>query len=197
MVTSRQNYKIIIIGESFVGKTSIMQRYVNDIFEDNLLATIGIDLLRKTVRIGDEEIDLDIWDTAGQERFHSITKSYYRGANGIFLVFDFSEQKTFESLDQWFSAFENEVSQDVPIFLIGNKYDLIEDMSTSMTPYEEKSNQKNIKFFPVSASTGYNIEKIFIEMALECKKSYRPQDYDVGSVVFVEENKKKKKKRCC
>ncbi|KRH92033.1 putative Ras small GTPase [Pseudoloma neurophilia] len=214
----RQSYKIIIIGESYVGKTSIMQRFVNDTFEENLLATIGIDLMKKSIKIKDETINLDIWDTAGQERFHAITRSYYRGANGIFLVFDFSDEKSFESIDNWFNGFKDEIEENTPIFLIGNKYDLLlqesdeylynekelskgdllnEDQKNclvSLDRYEKKAAEKNIPFFAVSAYSGYNIDLIFEQMAIKCKQLYRPQDYDYENIVITE---RRKKKACC
>lgn len=195
MINNRLNYKIIILGESYVGKTSIVQRYINDIFDDDLLATIGIDLMRKTIQLNDDQVDLDIWDTAGQERFYSITKSYYRNAHGILLVFDLSDEKTFTCIDQWLEGIKLEVSENVPIFLIGNKLDRIDNLNLEL--YQNRANRDNLTFFAVSAKSGQKIDEVFYKMAEECKKYVRPQDYDVESIIFDERERKKRKKRCC
>lgn len=196
-----KNYKIIIVGASFAGKTSIARKYVNDEFENTLLATIGIDLLKKIIDVDGENIKLDIWDTAGQERFLSITKSYYRSANGILLVFDLFDVKSFNCVDRWFDTIEKEVSDNVPIFLIGNKFDQVENKENfNLELYQNKAISKNVKFFPASAKTGLNIDKIFLEMAKECKKYARPQDYDSDTLEFNSKSGTKKgkwRKKCC
>lgn len=193
-------YKIIILGESYVGKTSIARRYVNDEFDDSLFATIGIDLLKKMVKVGEEDVKLDIWDTAGQERFHSITKSYYRSADGIFLVFDLLDLKSFNCIDRWFEGIKNEVTDNVPIFLIGNKYDQAQEMNDfSIEQFERKAQESNVQFFVTSAKTGHNIENVFYQMAEACIKYARPQDYDSDSIQIDMNPKKSKKKwkKCC
>lgn len=201
MSNDQKNYKIIILGESFVGKTSIVTRFIDDIFDDSLTATIGIGLFKKQIDINNEKIKLNIWDTAGQERFYSITKSYYRNCHGILLVFDLSDIKSFNCIDRWFQGIEAEVNENVPIFLIGNKFDqMMEDSLTNLKMFEEKALEKNIRFFAVSAKTGENIENIFYELARECISNNLEEDFTENSVVFDENSKntrKKLKKRCC
>ncbi|EQB61493.1 rab family gtpase [Vairimorpha apis BRL 01] len=146
-------FKIIILGESNVGKTSIIRKYKTDEFQDSIMSTIGIDTVTKMININNQSVLLNIWDTAGQERFFSITKSYYRNADAILLVFDLSVENTFNTVDRWYNNIKNE-TENVPLFLIGNKKDLVSDTI-----------EKNMKFYYTSAKFGLNVEKIFEDMA--------------------------------
>lgn len=193
-------YKIIILGESYVGKTSIARQFVNDEFDDSLFATIGIDLLKKVVRVDDMDVKLDIWDTAGQERFHSITTSYYRSADGIILVFDLLDPRSFNCIDGWFDGIQNEVDQNVPIFLVGNKYDQAEAREDfELGDFEQKAVEKEVEFFVTSAKTGLNIEIMFQKMAEELSKSVNVLEVPIDEIRFDERSKKKSKfwKKCC
>lgn len=160
-------FKILTLGESAVGKTSILSQYNNNEFNPNLIATIGIDLIKKDIKIDGKTVRVQIWDTAGQERFYAITRNYFRNANGILLVFDMNELRTFKCIDRWHNEIIQEVDLNVPIFLIGNKMDLIENYDEIKKLFEEKAEKKNIKFFPVSAKTGDNVESIFNAMVRE------------------------------
>ncbi|ELQ76160.1 putative Ras small GTPase [Trachipleistophora hominis] len=193
-------YKIIILGESYVGKTSIAQRFVNDEFDTSLFSTIGIDLLKKTVTVDGAKVRLNIWDTAGQERFHSITKSYYRCADGIILVFDLLDLKSFDSIDRWFEGIHRETDENVPIFLVGNKYDDAEHrVDFVLDVFEEKARSMNVEFFVTSAKTGLNIELLFTRMAEELSKNENVLGTPIDEDKFVlrAETKKKSWKKCC
>lgn len=193
-------YKIIILGESYVGKTSIARRFVNDEFDTSLFSTIGIDLLKKIVKVDDIEVKLDIWDTAGQERFHSITKSYYRSADGIILVFDLLDLKSFDCIDRWFEGIYTETDRSVPIFLVGNKYDEAEHKKDFVLDvFEEKSRNMNVEFFVTSAKSGLNIELLFSRMAEELSRNENVLGTPINDVKFEVKTKKKSKlwKKCC
>ncbi|KAF7683956.1 Ras-related protein Rab-1A [Astathelohania contejeani] len=186
-----RRYKILILGESSVGKTSILCRFTDDTFKYAMMNTIGIDFVSKDITIDGERVKLQIWDTAGQERFHSITRSYYRSANGIFLVFDVCDARSFDSVDQWYQGIRNEVGEEVPVFLIGNKMDEIDANDERLSIYKEKGLNMGIPYYETSARTGLNIENIFKEMAMAMKNK---------AFVFEEEleiNTNRSRKGCC
>lgn len=192
-------YKIIILGESYVGKTSIARKFVNDEFDVSLFSTIGIDLLKKVIKVGNDEVRLDIWDTAGQERFHSITKSYYRSADGIILVFDLLDPKSFDCIDRWFNGIFSEADKGVPIFLVGNKYDEAENQKDfDLSVFENKAKQMNVNFFVTSAKSGHNIELLFMRMAEELSKCDNVLSTPIDEIKFEKSAEKRKFwKKCC
>ncbi|KAH9387322.1 Ras-related protein Rab-8A [Nematocida major] len=163
--------KLLIIGESNVGKTSILQRFIENKFEKSFSTTIGIDFRSKTIQIDGREVELQIWDTAGQERFFSITRSYYRGSDGIFLTFDLTSESSFDSLSKWIGEIRDKVEEKVPIFLLGNKKDLLDESKgeiselKTVSKIREISEQLNVSWYGTSAKSGENIEEIFMDMA--------------------------------
>ena len=140
-------FKILTIGESGVGKTSILRRYVENKFERHHLATIGIDFQSKTIKIKNKEIKLKIWDTAGQERYRNIANQTFRGADGIILVFDITDDYSFSRITDWMEQINANISKDeIGLILIGNKCDLEE----RMVPYEkgeEKAKELGIDYY--------------------------------------------------
>ncbi|KAM0688398.1 Ras- protein Rab-13 [Conglomerata obtusa] len=163
-VTSATRYKVLIVGESNVGKTSILTRFTENTFEHRVANTIGIDFTKKDVQIDNRTVCLQVWDTAGQERFRSITKSYYRGADAILLVFSLTDEKTFNSIDWWMRSIRQEIDDiAVPIVLVGSKVD--EDKYKDYKKYEDKANEMDMKFICTSAKTGFNVEEVFVYVA--------------------------------
>ncbi|KAG0439166.1 Ras-related protein Rab-13 [Dictyocoela muelleri] len=193
MIIPEIPFKILILGESSVGKTSILCRFKDDVFRYSRMNTIGIDFVSKTIDINNKPVKLQIWDTAGQERFHSITKGYYRNANGIFLVFSMTDDRSFECIDRWYSEIKSEVSNSIPIFLVGNKVDMIND-ETKLNVYKKKADLMNIKYYQTSAYSGKNIDKLFIDMAKEMINMYNLQKSSSPQFQDVEP---KSKKKCC
>ncbi|KAI5187752.1 Ras-related protein Rab-13 [Nematocida homosporus] len=161
--------KLLIIGESGVGKTSILQRFIENVFKKGFTSTIGIDFRSKRIKVDGVEVELQIWDTAGQERFFSITKSYYRGSDGIFLTFDISSENSFRSTEKWMAAIRSKVDENVPIFLLANKKDLIDsgamDSLRTVQNIKSLSGELGIPWYATSAQSGENIEEIFTDMA--------------------------------
>ena len=143
---SDYSFKVVIIGDSGVGKTNILSRYCSDNFNQDGKATVGVELENKFFKINNNVLNVSIWDTAGQERFKSITAAYYRGAHGIIIVFDLTRKETFDNVDKWFNELKNSVSSSVKILLIGNKSDLVDLRQVTNEEARERSKILGIFF---------------------------------------------------
>lgn len=162
--------KLLMIGDSGVGKTCLLLRYTNDSFSPTFITTIGIDFKVKTIKVLDKRVKLQVWDTAGQERFRTITTSYFRGAHGIVLVYDVTERKSFENVKNWINQIQQYADLGVSRVLIGNKCDADGDDSVkkrSVTFEEGKklANEFGIDFFESSAKTNKNVTAAFVSVA--------------------------------
>ena len=157
-------YKIIIIGDTGVGKSNILSRYIKNEFHDDSKATVGVELGTKYLKIKGTGAKLQIWDTAGQERYRSITSSYYKGSHGCFIVYDITNERSFDNVDKWFEQAQKEPSKQVTIILVGNKCDLEEDRQVTREQGEEKAKSFNCHFFETSALSKLRIDDIFIEI---------------------------------
>ena len=188
-------FKILTIGESGVGKTCILRRFVEDKFLKNHLATIGIDFKTKTLNINNQEIKLKIWDTAGQERFRNITTQYYKGADGIVLVYDVSEEASFDKIKDWMDQILSNTNKDeICLILLGNKCD-IEKRSISYEQGKTLANELQVNFFETSAQTGQNIKEAFETLTADIMKKKK-----IGgdnNNIDLKKNKKKKDSDCC
>eukprot|EP00929_Paragymnodinium_shiwhaense_P088348 TRINITY_DN4864_c0_g1_i1.p1 TRINITY_DN4864_c0_g1~~TRINITY_DN4864_c0_g1_i1.p1 ORF type:complete len:211 (-),score=63.04 TRINITY_DN4864_c0_g1_i1:260-892(-) len=167
--------KVIILGDSGVGKTSLMNQYVNKKFTNQYKATIGADFLTKEVMIDDKPVTLQIWDTAGQERFQSLGVAFYRGADCCVLVYDLTAPKTFESLDSWRDEFLIQASprdpDNFPFVVIGNKADLEPKRKVTAGRAQQWCQTKNnIPCHETSAATAQNVEAAFLEIARKAMK---------------------------
>ena len=157
--------KLLTLGDSLVGKTSIVLRYSDDKFHQNKISTIGVDFKVKMITKGNEKIKISIYDTAGQERFRNIVKHYYKGANGILLIYDISNRNTFEKLQFWLDDLkENADIDNLFIYLVGNKSDKVEEREVSSEEGNKFAKEKNLPFIEVSAKTGENINQLFDDM---------------------------------
>ena len=154
-------FKILFLGDSEVGKTSILVRYAEDKFESNGLPTLGVDLIYKYIKIDNKNIRLDLWDTAGEERFKNIAKNYYKGANGIIFVFDLTKFDTFTRLRNWIEDVKENVSPESEMALAGNKSDLIDLREVSQEMINDISKQYNLNYFEISALNGAGINEVF------------------------------------
>jgi small GTP-binding protein len=163
------SYKIIIVGDSSVGKSSILNYYVNKTFYDSYDSTIGIDFKSKIINFDGKIVKLQLWDTAGQERFRSIIRSYYRSCNGAIIVFDLTSNKTLESINMWLDELKNYNKNDypIPIILVGNKSDLCLD---GISVVDKKNVNKildtnpNVTYIETSAKKGLMIDEIFLTL---------------------------------
>ena len=156
-------FKIIIIGNSNVGKTSIINRFTDKEFKDKHLATLGCDFHMKTIMINEKMIKIQIWDTAGMEKYQSITKSYYRGAQACLIVFDITNRESFESIENWIENFNKFCNPNIEkiILLIGNKCDLGIDRKISYEEAENYSRVNNLLYYETSAKDDINIHEVF------------------------------------
>lgn len=166
-------FKIILIGESGVGKSSLLLRYTDDQFSSNHITTIGVDFKIRSVELGDKIFKLQIWDTAGQERFRSITTSYYRGAHGILLVFDVTDQLSFDNLRNYIENVSLHCNKDVPLLLIGNKSDQVSKRVISSNVAKEYADSLNCVYIETSACTSSNVNEAFIELINLIRVNYR------------------------
>jgi len=152
-----------------VGKTCLLLRYANDSFSPTFITTIGIDFKIKNIDIDNKKIKLQIWDTAGQERFRTITTSYFRGAQGILLVYDVTDRRSFESIRNWISQIQQHADVHVNKILIGNKCDMLDEKVVSTEEGEKLAKEFNMQFYEASAKNDVNVEKSFISLARAVK----------------------------
>jgi Ras-related protein Rab-1A len=154
-------FKILLVGNSNVGKSSLFLRFVDEIWKENFVPTIGVDFKIKSIKIDNKIIKLQIWDTAGQERFRSILSSYYKGANGILLLYDITNVNSFKNLSNWLIDIEKNSSKNVKKILIGNKCDLNELRKIPINKGKEFADTYNMKFIETSAKNNVNINECF------------------------------------
>ena len=186
-------YKILLLGDWSVGKTCFLMRYCDNTFNDIHLSTIGIDYKLKNVIIDGETIKTQIWDTAGQERYKSISKSYIKGANGIALIYDVTNRKSFEGIQNWVKQIKTQVSSKVVISLVANKIDDIEKRVVTSEEGEQLGKDINYPFFEVSAKEGTNVNECFDYMIKEMKKNYG----NSTNIAVKLNNNKNESKGCC
>ncbi len=200
------NFKLIIIGDAGVGKSSILKRAVKNIFEESYQATIGFEFLLMHFQVNDLKIKFQIWDTCGQEMYRSLVQGFYHNTSLALLVYDINKKPTFESLDIWLKDLKQHTEQDLPVFIVGNKNDL--DRNVTDEEAKEFKKVNNIVYFAeCSAKRGYNVKEIFFEAAkylYQIYKKFKVQDkvpmakrLKLDNNENDESNKNKKKKKCC
>ncbi|XP_067936571.1 ras-related protein Rab-10-like [Watersipora subatra] len=158
-------FKLLLIGDSGVGKTCLLFRFSDDAFNTTFISTIGIDFKIKTVELGGKKIKLQIWDTAGQERFHTITTSYYRGAMGIILVYDITNQRSFDNITKWLRNIDEHANEDVEKMILGNKCDMEDKRQVSHERGMMVAKEHSIPFLETSAKSNVNVEQAFLKLA--------------------------------
>jgi len=154
-------FKILMVGDSGVGKSSLLLRFTDDTFSENFISTIGVDFKIRTVNIDNKIVKMQIWDTAGQERFRTITSSYYRGAHGVILVYDVTDQVSFNNARQWLTEIERYACGNVVKLLVGNKSDLTTKRVVDFVTGKEFADQYNLPFLEASAKDGNNVGTAF------------------------------------
>ncbi|XP_057545433.1 ras-related protein RIC1-like [Amaranthus tricolor] len=168
-------FKLLLIGDSGVGKSCLLLRFADDSYVESYISTIGVDFKIRTVEQEGKSIKLQIWDTAGQERFRTITSSYYRGAHGIIIVYDVTDQQSFENVKQWLNEIDRYASDNVVKILVGNKCDLTSNKVVSYETAKAFADEIGIPFLETSAKNSTNVEEAFMTMAAEIKKRVASQ----------------------
>eukprot|EP00826_Nyctotherus_ovalis_P045387 TRINITY_DN5026_c0_g1_i24.p1 TRINITY_DN5026_c0_g1~~TRINITY_DN5026_c0_g1_i24.p1 ORF type:complete len:215 (-),score=67.27 TRINITY_DN5026_c0_g1_i24:172-816(-) len=158
-------YKIVFLGDTFVGKTCIIGRFMYDSFNENYDITIGIDFLSKSMCVDDKVVKLQLWDTAGQERFKSLIPNYLREASAAVVVYDITNRKTFDSVRQWVTETRNLQGDDIKIMLVGNKTDLVDKRQVKTDEGEKLAEELKLDFVETSSKTGSNINELFVSIA--------------------------------
>lgn len=169
-------FKLLLVGNSSVGKSSILLRFSDNVFNDDFQPTIGVDFKIRTLDLEKTTVKMQIWDTAGQERFKTITASYYKGAHGVIIVYDITDRQSFVDLEGWLQEVEkNTTDENVVRLLIGNKCDLESSRKVSKEEGQRFAESNGMKFIETSARNAVNIEEAFQTMAQEIKNYYIKQ----------------------
>lgn len=190
-------YKVLIIGNSGVGKTALIRALMGESFSMEMLPTIGIDFVKKKFLIDGANVLLEIWDTAGQERFRTITKFQYRGTKGILLVYDITDMNSFNNLSYWLDSIDQEIRTDhptetIPVVIIGNKTDLEEQRQVAKKLGKKKAHESLVRgFVETSAKECKNVEQAFAQLAYALVDTFNPKLMDG----YLTPDEKKEKRR--
>ena len=198
-------FKIVIVGDSGVGKTNLVKRFIQNTFSSNTLATVGVEFFSNTYYINDKLIKIEMWDTAGQERYKSITSAYYKGAMGALLVYDVTNQATFNNIERWYNEIRDFSSKDIQIIMIGNKTDLKDNIVITTEMSQNKAADLEIPVVETSALNASNvkvafhllIKEIFIDMMR--KKDLNKDNSEINDNAYniIGTNFEPKSKSCC
>ena len=195
-------FKIVMIGDSGVGKSCILLRFADDKFNENFYATIGVDFRFKNVMVDDKSVKLQIWDTAGQERFKTITSAYYRGADGIIIVYDITDRNSFAHIKDWLDDV-NKYKDDNPLkIIVGNKIDLIKDKQINNNDMKTMTAQTGIEIIECSAKDSIKINdlmEIMTKKLIEKKKNEGNKNTTKSMILndINNKNKEMNNKGCC
>ncbi|KAI9006250.1 ras family protein [Phycomyces nitens] len=162
-------FKLLLIGDSGVGKSCLLLRFADDTYTESYISTIGVDFKIRTIELEGKTVKLQIWDTAGQERFRTITSSYYRGAHGIIVVYDVTDQDSFNNVKQWMREIDRYAAEGVNKLLVGNKNDLTDKKVVDYTAAKEFADSLSIPLLETSAKSATNVEQAFLTMAKQIK----------------------------
>ena len=190
-------FKLLIVGESGVGKTCILLRFADNQFEESFLSTIGVDFKVKEITSEGKKVKLQIWDSAGQERFRNITSSYYRNCAGIIVVYDITKHDTFDRVSGWIEEVKKFVPT-APLMVVGNKCDLEEQRTVSKEEGQELCNKHGCSFVESSAKTAMGIDEVFEEMTKQLIKDAESKPKtEPSNQVSIKASSNSNKKGCC
>ena len=203
--------KYVIIGDSGVGKSNILLRYINGTFSEEFKATVGVEFGAKNIEINNKIYKIQIWDTAGQENFRSIARAYYKNSVCACVVYDIANRSSFNSVQSWIDDCTKQTPKSILLLLIGNKSDLNDKREVQYEEGAEFAKRRNMIFLETSAKNGNNISDIFEKSVKFIDKNIQENKYDLDNencgirkgikadsfVISVEKTKKHKKKKCC
>ena len=195
-------FKVLLVGNSDVGKSSLILRYVDQIWNDVFVPTIGVDFKVKSLEIENKSIKLQIWDTAGQERFRNVISSYFKGAHGILLIFDITSRDSFKELENWLAEVEKNASTQILKILIGNKCDLEEEREISKDEGEAFAMRNGMQYIETSAKINTNVNEAFEALSKIMVEYYSKKSSANNENKTIKMNKGTditipKKKKCC
>jgi Ras-related protein Rab-8A len=185
--------KLLLLGDQAVGKSSLMMRYSDDIFNLSTMGTAGLDLKRKNIKIENENIKVMIYDTAGHDRYRLIAKSQYKGSEGIILVYDVTDKKSFDNVSYWMNHIKENADTGVEILLVGNKID-IDNRAVNPEEGEALGIKYSVLFAETSAKTGDNVESAFLKLITNI---YHKEKAKVAPITQINNKDKKKPSKCC
>ncbi|OMJ72815.1 hypothetical protein SteCoe_28651 [Stentor coeruleus] len=192
-------FKIVIIGDSGVGKSCLLIRFADDAFSESYITTIGVDFRFRTLTVDETSVKLQIWDTAGQERFKTITTAYYRGSDAIMVVFDKSNADSFNHVDTWMEEVNRYGHENAVKMIIGNKADL--GNAVSKEEAEDKARSFGIEYIETSAKSSFQVDLAFMSIARQLVKKRKetgvPPIPRMAKLVLANEDSKSKDKSCC
>ena len=193
--------KIVAIGDSGVGKTNLIKRFITNTFNQNSKATLGVEFISKSYKIKNHIFKIEVWDTAGQERYKSITAVYYNGAKGALIVYDITSRNSFNNLDKWMTEIKDKTSNDIKLMIIGNKIDLKQFREVTIEEAVAKAKELGIPLMETSALDSTNVKKAFNNLLIEIYNQMNniPNDNEVYNYKdgIDLDTDKKKKSGCC
>jgi len=172
--SSDSPFKLVLIGDSGVGKSSLLLRYCDENFSESFITTIGVDFRVKTVSVDGTDVKMQIWDTAGQERFRTITSAYYRNADGVVMVFDVTSASSFESVQDWLSEVDRYAKEGTCKLLVGNKADLSSERQVTRESAQQLADDNAMAYLETSAKTDTNVDTAFLMLAKALLSKYQP-----------------------
>ncbi len=188
-------FKILLLGDSEVGKSCFLMRYSENVFIENYITTIGLDYKLKTVKLDTgKTIKVQLWDTAGQDKYRTIAKNYYKGSHGILLLYDITKQSSFDNIREWVRDIKEEVNEKAILFLIGNKIDMEDQRKIPKEKGVELAEEFKIPFFEASAKSGENVDEVFKALYNKICEIYGDLERERGTKLI---KKRKIKGRCC
>ena len=203
-IKEEEKFKVVVVGDSGVGKTNLIKRFISNEFNLDSKATVGVEFISKNYKINNKIIKIEIWDTAGQERYKSITSAYYKGAKGAMIVYDVTNQTSFNNVDKWYFEIKEKASKNINLMLIGNKTDLNKVISSEDAVNKAKS--LNIPIMETSANNSSYVKEAFFDLikemyksVLKLKEKYEQKENikEEGVKINLEKKKNLKKKKCC
>jgi len=197
-------FRIVLLGNLGVGKSSLISRFTDNVFDEDQLSTVAVDYKLKQIQVDNTFMRIQVWDTAGSEKFRSIARSYYRGCQGFMIVYDITNEESFKDIEIWLLEIEKygDGQLDRPILIIGNKSDMEEKRKVSFEDAQKKySNRSNFRLTEASARTNYNVQALFVEISqqyLNVMAGRLPQKKKSTKTFSMNSTQKKKKSfKCC
>ncbi|XP_010755121.3 ras and EF-hand domain-containing protein homolog [Larimichthys crocea] len=187
-------FKIVLVGNSSVGKTSLLRRFCDDCFHPGTSATVGIDYSVKTITVDSSQVALQMWDTAGQERYRSITKQFFRKADGVVVMYDITTEPSFTAVRQWLTSVKESAGDDIPIMLLGNKTDKEMERQVQKRVGERLAKECQMTFYECSACSGHNVAESMVHLARILKEQ---EDREKEKTVQLVGSPSDKKRSCC